>query len=86
MTTPDEARRQRAATRRAWPLRRYELGAEPSEDVSATTTPEQRLAMMWELALQAWQLSGRELPSYARHEMPGKVTRRARAGGDEDLG
>ena len=65
-------------TRQAWPLRRYELGSEPSENLSATTTPEQRLAMMWELALQAWHLAGRELPSYARHEMPGKVIRPAR--------
>ena len=78
MSDPEEARRQRAAARQAWPLRRFELGAEPDDNIRPVTTPEQRLAMMWELALQAWQLTGRELPSYARHEIPGKLIRPAR--------
>lgn len=73
MTTVEDARRQRAATRESWPLRSYRLGSEPGDNLTAVTTPEQRLAMMWELALQAWHLSGRELPTYARHEIPGKL-------------
>jgi hypothetical protein len=74
----EEARRQRAAARQSWPVRRYRLGAEPSDDLSATTTPEQRLGMMWELALQAWELAGRELPTYSRREIPGRLIRPAR--------
>jgi len=75
VTTAEEARRQRAAARGSWPLRSYRLGSEPGDDLTAATTAEQRLAMMWELALQAWHLSGRELPTYARHEIPGKLIR-----------
>jgi hypothetical protein len=78
VTPAKELRRQRAAARRSWPLRRYRLGEEPGDDLSATTTPEQRLAMMWELALQAWKLSGRDLPRYSRAAMPGKVVRPVR--------
>lgn len=56
-------------------MRRFELGAEPSDDLSATTTVEERLAMMGPLAVRAWTLAGRELPRYARSEMPGCVIR-----------
>ncbi|MEW5737964.1 MAG: hypothetical protein AB1938_03505 [Myxococcota bacterium] len=45
------------------------------EDLSASTTVEQRLAMMWELALAAWSLQGQPLPTYSRSEMPGRVLR-----------
>ncbi len=30
---------------------------------------------MWALSEEAWLLSGRELPSYRREEMPGRVIR-----------
>jgi len=56
--------------RQLWPVRLYRLGAEPGDDLSATTTPEERLAMMWPLALEAFALSGRPLPGYQRSEAP----------------
>jgi hypothetical protein len=56
--------------RRAWPVRLYRLGEEPGEDQSRLNTPEQRLAMMWDLARDAWSLTGRPLPDYPRHETP----------------
>ena len=62
-------------SRSSWPVRVFALGEAPGDDLSATTTPEQRLAMMWDLALEAWQLSGRELPAYDRAATP--VTLRA---------
>ncbi len=65
----------RAAARRAWPVRTCRLGEEPSEDLSSTTTPEQRLEMMWPLALEAWALSGRPIPSYSRRDAPIRVVR-----------
>ncbi|MCX4240675.1 hypothetical protein [Paraliomyxa miuraensis] len=70
----DDAEARRRA-RSSWPIRRFELGAEPSDDLSATTTVEQRLAMMWPLAVRAWTLAGREIPRYARSEMPGRIIR-----------
>jgi hypothetical protein len=65
----------RAAARRAWPVRVYRLGEEPPADLSAVTTAEGRLAMMWPLALEAWSVAGRALPTYDRATMPVRVRR-----------
>lgn len=65
----------RAAARRDWPVSIHRLGEEPGDDLSATTTAEDRLAMVWPLTLEAWRLTGRELPSYERAEMPVRVIR-----------
>jgi hypothetical protein len=59
-----------ARDRSAWPVRAYRLGSEPGDDLSGSTTPEERLAMMWPLALEAWELAGRPLPKYERGETP----------------
>jgi hypothetical protein len=40
-----DAAARRAAQRSNWPVRRYRLGEEPSDDLSASTTAEERLAM-----------------------------------------
>jgi hypothetical protein len=56
--------------RSAWPVRAYRLGAEPGDDLSGSTTPEERLAMMWPLALEAWELTGRPWPDYSRGATP----------------
>ena len=63
--------------RRNWPVRVYRLGEEPGDDLSATTTPEQRLAMVWELTARMWEITGRPWPSYTRAAMPIRVHRRA---------
>ncbi len=64
--------------RAKWPVKVYKLGEEPSDDLSGSTTPEQRLAMMWELAERGWLLSGREIPDYQRKNTPGRVIRNGR--------
>ena len=56
--------------RRDWPYHTYPLGQEPGDDLSATTTAEERIAMMWPLALDAWALAGLPLPTYSRAETP----------------
>lgn len=68
-------RRRRAAQRASWPVHRHALGEEPDDDLAALTTPEERLAMMWELSRSAWLLSGREIPTYDRDQAPGRVIR-----------
>jgi hypothetical protein len=65
----------RAAGRSQWLVRRYTLGQEPGADLSGFTTAEQRLEMMWPLALDAWKLTGRPLPDYVRAAMPVKRRR-----------
>ena len=57
-----------------WPVRRFSLGAEPGDDLSGSTTAEERLAMLWPLTLEAWALAGLPIPSYTRAAAP--VSRR----------
>ena len=70
-TRPEVAgRRTRALARRSWPVRKFRLGDDPGDDLSRTTTAEERLAMMWPLAVEAWSLTGRPMPGYRREEAP----------------
>jgi hypothetical protein len=59
-----------AANRRSWPVRLYRLGSEPGDDLGGSTTAEARLEMMWPLAVEAWTLTGRPMPTYPRLETP----------------
>jgi hypothetical protein len=67
-----------ARDRRNWPGKVYRLGSEPSDDLSRSTSPEERLAMMWELAEAGWVWAGRSFPDYDRENMPGRVLRGCR--------
>lgn len=71
------AREARRAARSQWPVRKFRLADEPGPDLSATTTADQRLAMMWPLARDAWTLAGRTIPDYPRARMPVRVVRLA---------
>ncbi len=66
----------RAAARRSWPVRKYRLGEEPSDDLRDSTTAEERLQMMWQLAVDAWSLADRPIPDYNRNEAPVRKLRR----------
>jgi hypothetical protein len=59
--------------RSSWPVKVYRLGEEPSNDLSESTSPEERLTMMWELAERGWVLAGRSFPEYDRKNVPGQV-------------
>ena len=75
---PDDdpaARRRRA--RGSWPVAAFPLGAEPGDDLRGRTTPAERIAMMWPLAVDAWASAGRRLPEYTRDRMPGRVIRKS---------
>jgi len=62
-------------THSSMPVRIYRLGEEPTDDVSAFTTPEERLAMVWELTARAWALAARPRPAYERPAMPVGIRR-----------
>ena len=64
-------------TRRHWIARVYRLGEEPGDDLSALSTPEQRLTMVAVLTRRMWELTGQPVPSYERAAMPGRVLRPA---------
>jgi hypothetical protein len=75
MDDGEQARRKRAVKRREWPVQTYALGAEPELDLSAST-PGERVAMVWQLTLDAWATMGAEIPTYTRAEAPGRVIRK----------
>lgn len=62
---------------RRWTARVYRLGQEPGDDLSATTTAEERLAMLAELSRRMWRLTGRPVPAYSRDRIPVQIIRRA---------
>ena len=64
---------ERARCRRSWVVRVDRLDNQSGEDLSSQTTAEERLAMMWPLALDAWRLSGRRLAEYSRAEIPVRI-------------
>ena len=72
----DEGARARAAARAAWPGRKARLGDQDDSAAPAGATPSERVAMVWQLTLDAWAMMGQSIPTYTRAEMPGRVTRR----------
>ena len=71
----DVGRKARGLARRDWPIRRYRLGEEPSDDLSAAATPGQLVAMVWPLTVLSWRLAGLDMPGYERRHAPGAVRR-----------
>lgn len=69
----DQARADRRRDRREWPIRRYDLGHEPSDDLRPETSASERLAMVWPLTVASWALAGREIPDYERADTPGTL-------------
>lgn len=65
----------RRRVRAGWPVRKYRLGEEPVDDLSAFTV-EERLAMTWQMTTDAWASAGLPMPSYSRSEMPIRVIRK----------
>ena len=55
----------------------FQLGREPADDLSATTTAAERLEMVVILSRRMWELTGRPIPVYSRSEMPVQLIRSA---------
>ena len=70
--SPGDAESRRLG-RATWPVRRYRLGEEPSEDLSATTTATERLAMMWPLAVDAFSHGGGMPEGAPRNTWPVRI-------------
>ena len=81
---PREAQERRRAARATWPIARFRLGEEPPEDLSAVTTPAERIAMMWFLAEVAWKMAGRPWPRYDRRNIPARLFRPGTLPPDDD--
>lgn len=59
--------------RSSWPVRVFPLEDAPGPDLSSVTTPEERLAMVWQLTLEAWSPAGGAIPGWNRSEGPIRV-------------
>jgi hypothetical protein len=57
------------------------LRDQPREDLSSTTTLEERIAMMRPLAEAAWRVAGLPMPRYSRSRIPVRLL--VRRGGKE---
>lgn len=58
-------------------VRVFRLGEEPDDDLSATTTPEERIEMVVTLTRRMVELGAFTPVAYTRSQMPIKVIRRA---------
>jgi hypothetical protein len=67
-----------------WPITRLRLSDDSSDDLSAVTTPVERIAMMWALAESAWKLAGVPLPAYDRRDLPARLFRPGTPPPDDD--
>lgn len=85
MTPPDEDARARALARADWPVRKHTLASQPGDDLSASTTPTARLAMVDTLTREAWALTGRRMPDYTRAEMPVSLRRLGTIASSDDV-
>lgn len=75
MTESDNPEEQQRERRAKWPVVRRRLDDDFENDVASATTPEERIAMMWPLAVAAWTLAGRPLPTYGRENIPARLFR-----------
>ena len=55
-------------------VRVFRLGEEPRDDLSDSTSAQERLEILRELTERAWRLSGRAFPTYSRRDIPLRVT------------
>ena len=73
---PDDARKARAAARATMPIRNVALRDEAAPDLTHLS-PSARVALVWELTLDAWASSGKPMPEYDRADAPGRIIRGA---------
>jgi hypothetical protein len=76
----EDARRARAQARANWPGALTTLEAQSDAIIVRHGTPAERVAMVWQITLDVWASSGRELPEYTRATMPGRIIRSGQGG------
>ena len=71
-----DEREKRAKGRSTWPGRKMTLEEAARQELAKPVPSEQLFQVMWQMAVDAWALSGQEIPTYTRANTPGKVIRR----------
>ena len=65
--------RDRSLSRSAMPVRRFRLGEEPADDLTATTSAFERIEMVVALSRRMLDLTGVPVRAYSRDQMPVKI-------------
>ncbi len=65
------------STRTNWPVRILAAGEQSTDDLSASSTAEERLEMVWVLSRRMWELTGHRSPALARENIPIRILRLA---------
>ena len=66
----------RISTRAHSPARVLRLTDRQVDDLSESTTAEERIAMVAVLSERMWEITGHPLPTYSRSTMPVRIVRR----------
>jgi hypothetical protein len=61
---------------RKWPVSIFRQGEEPGDDISAQTTAEERIEMVWLLTARMSELAKLPKPNYSRSNIPVRIIRR----------
>lgn len=70
MGTVDERQARAEERRRSMTVEVHTLESAPP---ATALTAEERVAMVWPITCDVWALSGREMPTYERKDMPVRV-------------
>lgn len=70
-----DERTRRALARACWPGKMTTHQAQDDAALVRVGTPGQRVAMVWQITVDAWASAGRPLPAYSRANMPGRLIR-----------
>jgi hypothetical protein len=81
VSTPESTKEIRRAARGDWPVVKTTLSEQ--DNAAHGIAPEAALAMMWQLALDAWAMTGKSLPDYTRAEAPVRCFRLGKGGPDD---
>ena len=69
--------RDRSLSRSTMPVRRFRLGEEPADDITATTSASERVEMVVALSRRMLELTGVPVAAYSRDQMPVSIVRLA---------
>lgn len=74
MSDTDTERAERARARASWAVEVRRLDEMPEVEL-VEGAPDELIGLVYEFTLGAWAVANKRMPSYTRHEVPGRVIR-----------
>ncbi len=75
MSSFEERAKARRHDPKQWQIRKSSVHDQLDSDQEDTRTATERVYAIWRLTQELWHISGRHIPTYARHNMPGRLIR-----------